>query len=282
MLINFEEKRLGNNKSTKTTAVILAGASMFTALLNGHIKGQNTSSGITTHASADTINQKSSSNLTPQVQAQIKQQYGFDAVKAVTNKDNSLTLYDKDGASLTISTPQISSTVKDVTAETNNDPMDKIVGNNQQNNNQGQQDNQNNSQGNSNKNVNLNLPDNLSSVRQKIVDLAKSQLGVPYVWGGTAWGKGMDCSGFVQQVYKQVGINLPRTSQQQTSLLRVIPLNQAKPGDLVFWGGKGTAYHIAIYVGNNQVIEEPNPSQPCHLVHLYGNYQIGTLDGVNK
>lgn len=281
MLINFEEKRLGNNKSTKATAVLLAGASMVTVLMNSHIKGQNAVSGVTTHASADTINQKSNSNLSPQVQAQIKQKYGFDAVKAVTNKDNSLTLYDKDGASLTISTPQINSTVKDITDETNNDSMDKIIGNqSQQNNNQN--DNQNNNQGNSNKNVDLNLPNDLSSVRQKIVDLAKSQLGVPYVWGGTAWGKGMDCSGFVQQVYKQVGINLPRTSQQQSAQLKVIPLSQAKPGDLVFWGGQGTAYHIAIYVGNNQIIEEPNPSTPCHLVHLYGNYQIGTLDGVNK
>lgn len=224
--------------------------------------------------------QNENQELSEQAKQQIKSQYNFDAVSAKTVNGN-LILTAKDGAQLTISQPNVQNGVQDVTAQSHNDDPSKYDNNQTSNDNQ-QGNGQTNQSGTTNKDTNLNLPNDLSSVRQKIVDLAKSQLGVPYVWGGTAWGKGMDCSGFVQQVYKQVGINLPRTSQQQSAQLKVIPLSQAKPGDLVFWGGQGSAYHIAIYVGNNQIIEEPNPSTPCHLVHLYGNYQVGTLDGVNK
>lgn len=277
MLINLNE--IKNGSFNKKMLVGLVG--MSTVMSSVMLKTSPNNSLI--KASADEVKttqqQNSTQQLSDQAKQQIKDQYNFDAVSAKTVNGN-LILTDKDGAQLTISQPTINNGVKDVTAESHNDDPSKY---DNASDTQVQQGNgQMNQTGDTNKNVDLNLPSDLSSVRSKIVDLAKSQLGVPYVWGGTSWGKGMDCSGFVQQVYKQVGINLPRTSQQQSAQLKVIPLSQAKPGDLVFWGGQGTAYHIAIYIGNNQIIEEPNPSQPCHIVHLYGNYQIGTLDGINK
>ena len=277
MLINLNEIKNGSLNKNKTLALVGLGITMSSMMLSS----SPTHNAI--KANADTVQQKKTQEgLSAQVKQQIKEQYNFDAVSAKTINGN-LVLTAQDGTQLTISQPNVQNSVQDVTAQTGNDSPDKYTNPDDNAENNAQQGNgQTNQQGDTNKNVDLNLPSDLSSVRQKIVELAKSQLGVPYVWGGTDWGKGMDCSGFVQQVYKQIGVNLPRTSQEQSSQLKVIPLSQAKPGDLVFWGGQGTAYHIAIYVGNNQIIEEPNPSQPCHLVHLYGNYQIGTLEGVNK
>lgn len=283
MLINLDEKKLGHTSFNKSTALALTGLSLGVSMISAKTQTNNANQAIVAHA--DETNTQND-NLSAETQAQIKNQYGFDAVKAHTNADKSLTLIDKDGATLTISNQKITNEVNDKTAETDNDDPDKYLQSDVEdstNTTDSQQGNgQTNQSGTTDKNTDLNLPSDLSSIRQKIVDLAKSQLGVPYVWGGTSWGKGMDCSGFVQQVYKQVGVNLPRTSQQQSSLLKDVSLDQAKPGDLVYWGGKGSAYHIAIYVGNGKIIEEPNPSTPCHIVNLYGNYQIGTLDGINK
>ena len=92
-----------------------------------------------------------------------------------------------------------------------------------------------------------------------IVQEAKKYIGTPYVWGGTS-PKGFDCSGFVQYVYGQMGINLPRVSYQQANAGRRIGLDALKPGDLVAWDNSSRnngADHIAIYIGNGRIIEAP-------------------------
>lgn len=111
----------------------------------------------------------------------------------------------------------------------------------------------------------------VGGIRKKIIDLAQSQVDkkVPYVWGGTSWDKGMDCSGFVQQTFKQVGINLPRTSEQQASFCKKIDKKDAKPGDLIFFDEHGDVGHVAIYAGNDELYEEPEPGQTCHKIKLY-------------
>ena len=95
---------------------------------------------------------------------------------------------------------------------------------------------------------------NISVVRQKILTAAQSQLGVPYVWGGTTPGVGLDCSGFTQYCYSQVGISIPRTSGAQYSgaYSRVSP-SQAEPGDILWSSG-----HVRIYAGDNQYIHAPH------------------------
>lgn len=111
-----------------------------------------------------------------------------------------------------------------------------------------------------------------------VVSFAESLQGVPYVYGGTT-PNGFDCSGFVQYVYNHFGVNLPRTTTQQENCGTQISANDAQPGDLYFWGNKGSAYHVAICVGNGKYIAAPEPGQsvsvgstqyfqPSFAVHL--------------
>lgn len=91
-----------------------------------------------------------------------------------------------------------------------------------------------------------------------IVAAAESQLGVPYVWGGSTPGKALDCSGLVQYCYAQAGISLPHYSEDQANGGTKIPLSQARPGDILWKPG-----HVAIYVGGNEYIHEPHTGDVC-------------------
>jgi len=85
---------------------------------------------------------------------------------------------------------------------------------------------------------------------------ARSALGHPYVWGANGPG-GFDCSGLMQWSYAHAGVGLPRTSQAQRYAGRQVPLSEAQPGDLVTY--RSDASHIAMYMGNGQVIHAPHP-----------------------
>jgi hypothetical protein len=90
-----------------------------------------------------------------------------------------------------------------------------------------------------------------------VVSASLKYLGVPYKWGGTDPATGLDCSGFVQQVYEDLGLQLPRVSRDQAKAgTPVADLAQAKPGDLVAFGDP--VDHIGIYVGNGKMIEAPH------------------------
>lgn len=98
--------------------------------------------------------------------------------------------------------------------------------------------------------------------RNRVMQLAKQIIGTPYVWGGSDPDSGVDCSGFVQWVFKQIGISLPRISAQQAQAGTRVGVDQLKAGDLVGWNNSkrnGGADHIAIYLGNGQIIEAPRP-----------------------
>ena len=75
-------------------------------------------------------------------------------------------------------------------------------------------------------------------------------LGTPYVWGGTT-PNGFDCSGFTQYVFAKVGISLPRVTYDQEYSGTVISINEAKAGDLLFWGSRGSTHHVAIALGGD-------------------------------
>lgn len=96
-----------------------------------------------------------------------------------------------------------------------------------------------------------------SSLRNNIVNYALEFLGNPYVWGGTSLTKGADCSGFVQSVFKNYGISLPRTSRQQANAGSKISSSDMKPGDLIFYGSP-TINHVAIYMGNGKIVHAAN------------------------
>ncbi|RDG38145.1 C40 family peptidase [Streptomyces corynorhini] len=91
------------------------------------------------------------------------------------------------------------------------------------------------------------------------VRAARNAVGRPYVWGANG-PSGFDCSGLTQWSYAQAGVGLPRTSQAQRYAGRQVPLSQALPGDLVAY--RADASHIAMYVGNGQVIHAPYPGAP--------------------
>ena len=98
---------------------------------------------------------------------------------------------------------------------------------------------------------------------QSAVSAAEEFLGVPYLWGGTDPAQGVDCSGLVQDVFAKLGINLPRTSQEQAAAgVPVAGLADAQAGDLVFFpGSDGTAAapgHVGIYIGNGEMIDSPH------------------------
>ncbi|NEC07563.1 C40 family peptidase, partial [Streptomyces sp. SID7909] len=80
-----------------------------------------------------------------------------------------------------------------------------------------------------------------------------------YVWGANG-PSGFDCSGLMQWAWAQAGVSLPRTSQAQRYAGHMVPLSEARPGDLVAY--RADASHIAMYVGNGQVIHAPYPGAP--------------------
>ena len=96
-----------------------------------------------------------------------------------------------------------------------------------------------------------------------VVAVAKKYIGVPYVWGGTNPATGMDCSGFTQRVFKDLGVELPRVvSDQMRQGTPVASLAEAKPGDLlVSFGGN----HISIYLGNGKAIDAPVPGKTIQI-----------------
>lgn len=85
---------------------------------------------------------------------------------------------------------------------------------------------------------------------QAIIQAAAAQLGVPYVWGGTSPGRGLDCSGLTQYAHRAAGISIPRTSGEQLGAGQVV--SDPQPGDIAWTPG-----HVGIYIGDGKMIEAP-------------------------
>ncbi|WP_435298595.1 NlpC/P60 family protein [Timonella sp. A28] len=108
---------------------------------------------------------------------------------------------------------------------------------------------------------------------KKAISEAKNHLGKPYVWGGTG-PNGFDCSGLTSVAWRKGGVNLTRTSRSQYTQVLKIKLANMRPGDLVFWGNNSAANdgnsitHVAIYMGNNQIIEASRPGVPLRITSM--------------
>ncbi|MER7720620.1 NlpC/P60 family protein [Streptomyces flaveolus] len=92
-----------------------------------------------------------------------------------------------------------------------------------------------------------------------VVSFVQAQIGDAYVSGGTgpnSW----DCSGLVQAAFKQVNIDLPRVSQDQSVAGTQVSLSNLQPGDILYWGGAGSAYHVGVYVGDGMFVGAQNSS----------------------
>ena len=105
-----------------------------------------------------------------------------------------------------------------------------------------------------------------SGVGGTVVAAAQTQLGVPYLWGGTSPGVGLDCSGLTQFAYRQAGISIPRVTYAQMGAGRSIPLSQIQAGDLVFYSDGS---HVGIYVGGGQIIHAPHTGAVVRYASLY-------------
>jgi cell wall-associated NlpC family hydrolase len=109
---------------------------------------------------------------------------------------------------------------------------------------------------------------------------AGSQLSVPYVWGGETPGPGpgagFDCSGLVQWAYGAAGIALPRTAAEQYQAVAQVPVDQIRPGDLVFWNdGTTSVEHVAIYVGSGLVLQAPATGSVVSYSSIWSNGLVG-------
>ncbi|UZX01704.1 NlpC/P60 family protein [Arthrobacter sp. CDRTa11] len=102
------------------------------------------------------------------------------------------------------------------------------------------------------------------------ISVAMTKVGAPYFyqWGGTG-PYGFDCSGLVQTAFAAAGKYLPRTAAQQYSSAPVhVPISQAQRGDLLVWGSAPNFYHVAIYLGNGQVVQALNPNEGIAVTQL--------------
>lgn len=102
----------------------------------------------------------------------------------------------------------------------------------------------------------------------QVVEAAQKYLGVPYRWGGTDPATGLDCSGLVQRVYRDLGIELPRVSRDQARQgTPVASIAEARPGDLVAFGEP--VDHIAIYVGDNKILHAPRTGEVVKVTDIH-------------
>ena len=99
----------------------------------------------------------------------------------------------------------------------------------------------------------------VSDVRVDLVNYACQFIGNRYVWGGTSLTRGVDCSGFTMKVYEKYGISLPHNASAQSQYGTRISISQAKPGDLIFYSKGGRINHVALYIGNGQVVHASSP-----------------------
>ncbi|WP_307523712.1 C40 family peptidase [Streptomyces umbrinus] len=109
-----------------------------------------------------------------------------------------------------------------------------------------------------------------------VVNFLKAQLGDAYVMGATgpnAW----DCSSLVQAAFKQVGVDLPRVSQDQSVAGTPVSLSNIQVGDILYWGGAGSAYHTGVYIGGGQYLDAANPSKGVVIQDLSGYPASGAV-----
>lgn len=100
------------------------------------------------------------------------------------------------------------------------------------------------------------IPAALVLIGVSLWNILPDYLDNPYVWGGTSLTDGADCSGFVQSIYREYGYELPRVAAEQAYAGTQIPVEDALPGDLVFYADdSGNIYHVVIYAGDNKTIE---------------------------
>lgn len=126
--------------------------------------------------------------------------------------------------------------------------------------------------------------EDLNKKADQVIEIAKKYLGVPYVFGGEDPKTGLDCSAFTRLVFKEVGINLPRTAAEQIKVGKPVEKAELRKGDLVFlkgtYGGDNHISHVMIYMGDGKLIEEGGKN--VHISDLNGPYNLNHYAGATR
>lgn len=117
-----------------------------------------------------------------------------------------------------------------------------------------------------------NLDPNVSQTAKDLINTGMQYLGNPYRYGGNSLTKGIDCSGFVKQIFAKYGYSLPRTSGGYTSVGTRVPLDQIKPGDILIYKYGSRIGHVAIYIGNGQILHAANERDGICISNAYFIY----------
>jgi len=125
---------------------------------------------------------------------------------------------------------------------------------------------------------------NLTSRASDLVLQAMSMIGIRYKYGGNAPDSGLDCSGLVRYVFKQVwGSDLPRTSQEISQLGQKVETNELQPGDLVFYNTLRRSFsHVGIYLGDNKFIHAPSAGGEVRVESMDLSYWKKRFNGARR
>lgn len=125
------------------------------------------------------------------------------------------------------------------------------------------------------------VPPPVAAVRERLVETAKSFVGVEYAWGGTSTRSGFDCSGLVMAVYQLNGLAMPRSVRDQYQAGAPVATDRLMKGDLVFFSGTpgGPLSHVGIYIGDGTFIHAPGSGKNVRRESLSSPYFKSHLAG---
>ncbi|GAB3707782.1 hypothetical protein GCM10028793_40450 [Nocardiopsis oceani] len=120
-----------------------------------------------------------------------------------------------------------------------------------------------------------------STVIEQVIANAETQLGVPYVWGGTTPNVGFDCSGLLQWAFSEAGVSIPRVTHDQWNAGERIDYDDLQRGDLLFWRSDPTApdyiSHVAIYLGEGEMLEAPRTGLDVRVTSVRTDNYAGAV-----
>ena len=112
--------------------------------------------------------------------------------------------------------------------------------------------------------------------------VARQYLGTPYRWGGETPATGFDCSGLMQYAFKQLGVSIPRVSQDQFKSGQQVPREALQPGDLVFFSKAGDVHHVGMYVGDGKFLHAPRTGDVVKISSLSEPHYAAEFCGARR